>query len=129
MNEYHNEYAGLPPTIPPPAWIHNVTCYSPLLLEDQLALENSATTFWSFFKTLLILTSTLVIIAINLLFLIILNKSSYASKWIKPQPRIILTAMALNDLANGLVVLGIGIFPAVFNCWPFGELLCQLQVS
>ena len=64
----------------------------------------------------------------NTLFIIILNKESY-KEWIKPQPRIILTALAINDLANGLVVLGIGLFPAIFECWPFGELLCQIQVK
>ena len=34
MSDYNNE-AGLPPTIPPPDWIHNVSCYSPLLLQGD----------------------------------------------------------------------------------------------
>ena len=68
------------------------------------------------------------VIILNGLFLIILNKESYASTWIKPQPRIIFTTLALNDLANGLLVLGVGIIPATFQCWPFGEFLCQIQV-
>ena len=46
-NEDYNE-DRLPPTIPPPDWIYNVTCYSPLLLQDQYALENKS--FWSFVK-------------------------------------------------------------------------------
>ena len=76
----------------------------------------------------MIVASTLAIIFFNTLFLIILNKNSYASKSIRPQPRIIFTTLALNDLANGLLVLGVGIFPATFQCWPFGEMLCQIQV-
>ena len=76
----------------------------------------------------MIVSSTLAIILFNTLFLIILNKNSYASKSIRPQPRIIFTTLALNDLANGLLVLGVGIIPATFQCWPFGEFLCQIQV-
>ena len=76
----------------------------------------------------MIVASTLAIIFFNTLFLIILNKNSYASKSIRSQPRIIFTTLAINDLANGLLVLGVGIFPATFQCWPFGEMLCQIQV-
>ena len=126
MNEYNE--AGLPPTIPPPDWIHNVTCYSPVLLQDLEALENARLTVGSLVKGFMIIASTLAVIILNGLFLIILNKESYASTWIKPQPRIIFTAMALNDLSNGLLVLGVGLFPALWDCWPFGEILCQVQV-
>ena len=76
----------------------------------------------------MIVLSTMTVLITNTLFIIILNKESY-KEWIKPQPRIILTALAINDLANGLVVLGLGLFPAIFECWPFGELLCQIQVQ
>jgi len=41
---------GLPPTIPPPEWIHNVTCYSPLILDDQTALEKSLASPWTIIK-------------------------------------------------------------------------------
>ena len=41
MTDYNNE-AGLPPTIPPPDWIHNVSCYSPLLLQNEEALTNNS---------------------------------------------------------------------------------------
>ena len=82
----------------------------------------------SFLKSCMIVSSTIAIIITNILFLIILNKKSYKIH-IKPQPRIILTALALNDLASGVIVLGMGLFPAVFECWPYGELTCQIQVS
>ena len=49
MNEYNND-AGLPPTIPPPEWIHNVTCYSPLLLKNESAWENSEFPLWNLIK-------------------------------------------------------------------------------
>ena len=125
MSDYNNE-AGLPPTIPPPDWIHNVSCYSPLLLQDQNAMEYGFS-LTSFLKSLMIVSSTIAIIITNILFLIILNKKSYKVH-IRPQPRIILTALALNDLASGVIVLGMGLFPAVFECWPYGELTCQIQV-
>ena len=63
---------GLPPTIPPPEWIDNVTCYSPLLLEDHLALEKSALTTWTVLKALLIVVSTFLSISLNLIFLVII---------------------------------------------------------
>ena len=116
-----NEDTGLPPTIPPPDWIHNVTCYSPVLLQDLEALENATFSVASFLKGFMIIASTLAVIFLNTIFLIILNKDSYASTWIKPQPKIIFTAMALNDLSNGLLVLGVGLFPAMWDCWPFGK--------
>ena len=77
MNEYNE--AGLPPTIPPPDWIHNVTCYSPVLLQDLEALENARLTVGSLVKGFMIIASTLAVIILNGLFLIILNKESYAS--------------------------------------------------
>ena len=152
MSDYNNE-AGLPPTIPPPDWIHNVSCYSPLLLGKSINNYSKTATYilpdrlksqlnnlipdqdakdhgfslTSFLKSCMIVSSTIAIIITNILFLIILNKKSYKIH-IKPQPRIILTALALNDLASGVIVLGMGLFPAVFECWPYGELTCQIQV-
>ena len=61
---------GLPPTIPPPDWIYNVTCYSPLLLEDHLALEKASVTTWSVIKSSIIVISTLLSILLNLVFLV-----------------------------------------------------------
>ena len=60
-------------------------------------------------------------------FQITLN-ASYYSKCLRPQPRFILGTMIANDLAASILVMGLGIFPAIFECWPYGEKFCQLQV-
>lgn len=45
------------------------------------------------------------------------------------QPRYLLTSLASNDLAIGLLVTPFGFLPAVYGCWPYGEVACQIQVS
>lgn len=45
------------------------------------------------------------------------------------QPRYLLTSLASNDLAIGLFVTPFGFLPALYHCWPYGEIFCQIQVS
>lgn len=45
------------------------------------------------------------------------------------QPRYLLTSLALNDFAIGILITPLGILPALFHCWPYGEIFCQIQVS
>lgn len=40
MVDYSDPHGGLPPTIPPPEWVDNATCYSPKLVDNPLALLN-----------------------------------------------------------------------------------------
>ena len=61
---------GLPPAIPPPDWISNVTCYSPILLEDHSALDKATLTTWTVIKAMLIIVSTFLSIALNFIFLV-----------------------------------------------------------
>ncbi len=135
MSEYYNEQ-GLPPTIPPPEWVHNVTCYTPLLLDDTGMVEAnpvnpvSIGNIGSIMRALMLVTSTLAVIVFNAMFIYILNSGSYpAASSVRPQPRILFTAMAINDLANGVFVMGFGMIPAVVECWPYGEIFCKIQVS
>lgn len=44
------------------------------------------------------------------------------------QPRYLLTSLALNDFAIGILITPLGILPALFHCWPYGEIFCQIQV-
>uniref|UniRef100_T1HKJ1 Uncharacterized protein n=1 Tax=Rhodnius prolixus TaxID=13249 RepID=T1HKJ1_RHOPR len=44
------------------------------------------------------------------------------------QPRYLLTSLASNDLAIGVLVTPFGFLPALFKCWPYSETLCQIQV-
>ena len=45
------------------------------------------------------------------------------------QPRYLITSLALNDLAIGLLITPFGTLPALLHCWPYGEIFCQIQVS
>lgn len=45
------------------------------------------------------------------------------------KPRYLLTSLALNDLTIGLLITPFGLLPALFHCWPYGEIFCQIQVS
>lgn len=40
-----------------------------------------------------------------------------------------LTSLASNDLAIGFLVTPFGFLPAVYGCWPYGEVVCQIQVT
>lgn len=40
-----------------------------------------------------------------------------------------ITSLALNDLAIGLLITPFGTLPALLHCWPYGEIFCQIQVS
>ncbi|XP_055536339.1 5-hydroxytryptamine receptor 1 isoform X2 [Wyeomyia smithii] len=42
-------------------------------------------------------------------------------------PRYLLTSLALNDLAIGLLIIPFGALPALLHCWPYGEIFCQIQ--
>uniref|UniRef100_A0A1B0D5H9 G-protein coupled receptors family 1 profile domain-containing protein n=1 Tax=Phlebotomus papatasi TaxID=29031 RepID=A0A1B0D5H9_PHLPP len=44
-----------------------------------------------------------------------------------PQPRYLLTSLALNDLAIGVLITPFGVVSALFHCWAFGEVVCQIQ--
>lgn len=42
--------------------------------------------------------------------------------------RYLLTCLAINDFAVGLLVTAAAIVPALVQCWPFNETICQIQV-
>lgn len=44
------------------------------------------------------------------------------------QPRYLLTSLALNDLFTGILIAPVALFPALYKCWPYGEIFCQIQV-
>lgn len=60
--------------------------------------------------------------------------SSAASLPLSPPPpfrqtRCLLTSIATNHVATGLLVTAWNIYPSLVGCWPYGVLLCQIQVS
>ncbi|KYM95020.1 Trace amine-associated receptor 1 [Cyphomyrmex costatus] len=77
-------------------------------------------------RAALILLLSLGILCANLLVICVINSRQY-SKYIHAQPRYLLTSLASNDLAIGLLVTPFGFLPAVYGCWPYGEVVCQIQ--
>ncbi|KAK2584076.1 hypothetical protein KPH14_006521 [Odynerus spinipes] len=77
-------------------------------------------------RATLILVLSLGILFANLLVICVINSRRY-SKYIHAQPRYLLTSLASNDLAIGLLVTPFGFLPAVYGCWPYGEVVCQIQ--
>ena len=44
------------------------------------------------------------------------------------QTRVLLTSIATNNIATGLLVTIWNAYPSLTSCWPYGILLCQIQV-
>ncbi|XP_065089728.1 trace amine-associated receptor 8c [Ochlerotatus camptorhynchus] len=77
-------------------------------------------------QALFIVFLTFLVISANLMVIIVINSRRYAA-YIHPQPRYLLTSLALNDLAIGLLIIPFGALPALLHCWPYGEIFCQIQ--
>lgn len=100
-------------------------------------------------QAFLVICLTIGVVGANLMVIFVINSRRYSS-YIHPQvnhfnfffsfllsltnnlffqPRYLLTSLALNDLAIGLLITPFGVLPALFHCWPYGEIFCQIQVS
>ncbi|XP_055390338.1 beta-3 adrenergic receptor isoform X2 [Condylostylus longicornis] len=77
-------------------------------------------------EAFLIFVLTLGVIGANILVIFVINNRRY-SQYIHQQPRYLLTSLALNDLAIGLLITPFGLIPSLFHCWPYGEIFCQIQ--
>ncbi|EAT48408.2 AAEL000528-PA, partial [Aedes aegypti] len=77
-------------------------------------------------QALFIVFLTFLVISANLMVIVVINSRRYAA-YIHPQPRYLLTSLALNDLAIGLLIIPFGALPALLHCWPYGEIFCQIQ--
>ncbi|CAB0030138.1 unnamed protein product [Trichogramma brassicae] len=77
-------------------------------------------------RAAVILALSLGILVANLLVICVINSRRY-HKYIHAQPRYLLTSLASNDLAIGLLVTPFGFVPAIYSCWPYGEIVCQIQ--
>ncbi|XP_050421607.1 trace amine-associated receptor 1 [Adelges cooleyi] len=69
---------------------------------------------------------TLAILIANLVVIVTINSNKY-TKFIHPQPRYLVTSLACNDLAIGLLVTPLAAFSALVHCWPYSEIICQIQ--
>uniref|UniRef100_A0A182IZU8 G-protein coupled receptors family 1 profile domain-containing protein n=1 Tax=Anopheles atroparvus TaxID=41427 RepID=A0A182IZU8_ANOAO len=79
-------------------------------------------------QALFIVLLTFLVISANLMVILVINSRRYAL-YIQPQPRYLLTSLALNDLAIGLLIIPFSALPALLHCWPYGEIFCQIQPS
>ncbi|XP_029731706.1 5-hydroxytryptamine receptor 1D [Aedes albopictus] len=77
-------------------------------------------------QALFIVFLTFLVISANLMVIVVINSRRYAA-YIHPQPRYLLTSLALNDLAIGVLIIPFGALPALLHCWPYGEIFCQIQ--
>ncbi|XP_059607792.1 trace amine-associated receptor 1 [Phlebotomus argentipes] len=77
-------------------------------------------------QALLVFSLAVGIIGANLMVILVINNRRYSS-YIQPQPRYLLTSLALNDLAIGVLITPFGVVSALFHCWAFGEVVCQIQ--
>ncbi|KAG5866665.1 hypothetical protein JTB14_015362 [Gonioctena quinquepunctata] len=95
-----------------PRYLH-VTFFSALSLGDV-------------FQAVVVLFITVGVLGANMLLILVINSRRY-SKYIHSQPRYLLTSLASNDFAMGLFVTPFAIVPSLRHCWPYGELVCQIQ--
>ncbi|KAJ9593099.1 hypothetical protein L9F63_027660, partial [Diploptera punctata] len=107
---------------PPP--LHNSSCTHPRYLS---ASNINNITLWDMTQALFILLLSAGILGANLLVILVINSRRY-TKYIHSQPRYLLTSLASNDLAIGLFVTPFGFLPALYHCWPYGEIFCQIQI-
>ncbi|XP_011298902.1 trace amine-associated receptor 9 [Fopius arisanus] len=109
------------PTLLPPA-LNNSSCWP----------DGSSKIMWTtpgpgeLIRAALILMLSLGILLANLLVICVINSHRY-SKYIHAQPKYLLTSLASNDLAIGILVTPFGFLPAIYGCWPYGEVVCQIQ--
>ncbi|XP_049961912.1 trace amine-associated receptor 1-like [Schistocerca serialis cubense] len=106
--------------------LHNSSCSARPASGGAGAAAGGGVTLWAVTQSMLVLLLSVAILAANLTAIVVLNSRRY-SKYIHAQPRYLLTSLASNDLAIGLLVTPFGVLPAVYRCWPYGEIFCQIQ--
>ncbi|KAK3924417.1 Trace amine-associated receptor 1, partial [Frankliniella fusca] len=112
-----------------PPSLANSTCGAVRYSSSAAASAAAATAGVSFgdvAQATIILLLSLGVVGANLMLVVVINSRRY-SKYIHEQPRYLLTSLASNDLAIGLLVTPFALVPSVNHCWPFGEIVCQIQ--
>ncbi|XP_050295525.1 trace amine-associated receptor 1 [Anthonomus grandis grandis] len=109
-------------TLVPPS-LSNSSCTHPRYQNVTLL---STVSVGDALQSLVILALTFGIIFANILLISVINSKRY-TKYIHSQPRYLLTSLACNDLAMGLCVTPFAIVPTLRHCWPYAEIVCQVQ--
>ncbi|XP_050714082.1 trace amine-associated receptor 8c-like [Eriocheir sinensis] len=68
----------------------------------------------------------LLVIVVNSIFIFAVNGKRHA-RHLSFQPRYLLTSLGVCDLAKGLVVVPLSVYPSLYHCWPYPPLLCAGQ--
>ena len=117
-----------PATIrPPPDWIENVTCYHPGLVNDPDFLSSKKLTSQEILRFFLLILNSGLTIVFHSMFLKVINHRDFS--WIKFQPKLIFWSLSICHTSTEVTVLVFGLYPSLFNCWPFGKTSCRIQVS
>ena len=53
------------------------------------------------------------------------NKSNF--RWIPCTTRYLVTSLSSSQLVTGMMITMWGVYPTLTECWPYGEVVCQLQ--
>ncbi|XP_025201329.1 trace amine-associated receptor 1 [Melanaphis sacchari] len=103
--------------------LYNSSCWHPRIYTNGLLFRITVSGITeSAFVSLL----TVAILVANLMVIVTINSDKY-TKFIHPQPRYLVTSLACNDLAIGLLVTPLAAFSALVHCWPYSEIVCQIQ--
>ncbi|KAJ8684137.1 hypothetical protein QAD02_019929, partial [Eretmocerus hayati] len=94
--------------------------------QHQIEARWHAPGVFEIIRASLVLALSIGILTANLLVICVINSRRY-HKYIHAQPRYLLTSLASNDLAIGLLVTPFSLVPAIYSCWPYGEMVCQIQ--
>ncbi|KAH1022589.1 hypothetical protein HUJ04_011969 [Dendroctonus ponderosae] len=111
------------PTILVPPSLSNSSCHHPRY--QNVSIWSTIST-GDVVQTAVVLALTFAILFANILLISVINSRRYA-KYIHSQPRYLLTSLACNDLAMGLCVTPFAILSSIRNCWPYAEIVCQVQ--
>lgn len=109
-----------------PKWIHNVSCFNPMLIKDPDYFLDSHLGWSEAIRFLILLLNSVLALACQTAFL---RAMSRGFKWIETQPKIIIGSLSICHIFSEITVLIFGLYPALFNCWPFGKAACRIQVK
>ncbi|XP_071089567.1 beta-3 adrenergic receptor-like [Haliotis cracherodii] len=98
-------------------------------LDERLFCDDknsTTTTTDSVSKSIVVTLISAAIIGGNVICLIVLN-SRCTRGYFMESARMLMTSLACTDCTMGLTVTALCIYPALYNCWPYGKTVCKLQ--
>jgi len=108
----------------PVVYNYNTSCQS--TSPNVSHFESIALTSYDLFRCAVVILVTLALILGNSVLALAVN-SKYSAGILQFQTRCLLTSIATNHVAMGLLVTAWSIYPSLNGCWPYGVLLCQIQ--